>query len=385
MKILHIISSGGMYGAEAVILNMSRTINTGQPNCKPRMSDGSQNYSAIAVFSNSPNPNVQLYDRATAEAIESHLISCSGQVDFKVTAKIRELVERTNADIVHVHGYKADIYVYLALHRTKVPFISTCHTWYDNELLVTLYGVMDRFVLRHYAAVVAVSKEVKQRLLKAGVGAKKTFLISNGIDLAPFDNAIPTLRGEAPWEGRLIVGLVGRLSLEKGVDIFLRSAASILQTFPSAMFIVVGDGEGRPSLELLIDELGIRSSVSLLGRRDDMPSIYASIDLLVSASRKEGLPIALLEGMASRCPVVATSVGEIPAVVEDGHTGILVPPEDIDALSKAVTSLLSDSELRARMGSAAKERVKKHFSAERMTTDYLHVYQEAMIANGQVK
>jgi glycosyltransferase involved in cell wall biosynthesis len=363
MRILHIISSGGMYGAEAVILNMSRSLKEA----------GHQ--SVLGVFANSENPNVQLHERALAEGVESHLIPCSGQVDFAVMKKIRELVRQTNADIVHCHGYKADIYVYFGLRKTNIPYISTCHTWYDNNLLVTLYGMADRFVLRRYAGVVAVSNEVKQRLLRSGVEESKIYLINNGIDLRPFDRAAPTLRKDDQGKAQLVVGLVGRLSTEKGVDIFLQSAVVVLSAIPEAIFLAVGDGPDRPQLELLIDNLNLRESVFLLGRRDDMPSVYASLDVMVSASRKEGLPIAILEGMASRRAVIATAVGEVPTIIQHGQTGILVQAEDPDALSAAIIALLNDSASRDRLGAAAKQSVEESFSAERMTANYLRVYE----------
>src|ERR1019366_7310496 len=178
----HIISSSGMYGAEAVILNMSR------------MLQEAGHGSAVGVFSNSSNPNLQLHEAALKEGLESHLIPCSGQVDRSAIAAIRDLSLQTGADVVHAHGFKADIYVYLALRGRGVPFVSTCHTWYDNDLLVTLYGKLDRLVLRGFPRVVAVSDEVRQRLLKAGVRVDRIRMVRNGIDLRPFDGAVPSLR-----------------------------------------------------------------------------------------------------------------------------------------------------------------------------------------------
>ena len=117
MKVLHIISSGGMYGAEAVILNMSRTLNSGS------------HRSAVGVFSNVSNPNVQLHERAVEEGIESHLTSCDGQMDRRAIARsCRKLAVGLVQICVHAHGFKADIYVYLALRGTAIPFVSTCHT-----------------------------------------------------------------------------------------------------------------------------------------------------------------------------------------------------------------------------------------------------------------
>ena len=347
-----------MYGAEAVILNMSGSLRD------------SGHRSVLGVFANSDNPNVQLHERALAEGIESYLIPCSGQVDLTVMAKIRELVKQTNADVVHSHGYKADIYVYFGLRKTATPYVSTCHTWYDNNLLVTLYGLVDRLVLRRYAGVVAVSDEVKQRLLKSGVKNNKIFLINNGIDTRPFDGATPTLR-EGRQGKKPTVGLVGRLSTEKGVDLFLHAAAVVSSAIPEAMFLVIGDGPDRAQLDSLIDNLNLRGSAFLLGRRDDMPSVYASLDVMVSASRKEGLPIAILEGMASRRAIIATAVGEVPTIIQHGDTGILIPSEDSNAISEAIIKLLEDDASRDRMGTAARQSVEDRFSAKRMTADYL--------------
>jgi glycosyltransferase involved in cell wall biosynthesis len=366
MKILHIISSGGMYGAEAVILNMSRTLNRGP------------HRSMLGVFSNSSNPNHQLHERAMKEDIASNLIPCKGQIDGTTATSIRELAARTEADVVHAHGYKADIYVYLALRRLGIPLVSTCHTWYDNDFLVSLYGKVDRFVLRKYSRIVAVSDEVKQRLFKAGVRGEKIRLVRNGIDLRPFDGAVPELREDSTPDRELIVGLIGRLSWEKGVDIFLQAAARVLVEFPGVRFVVVGEGPDKDKLERLVDELDIRESVSMLGRRDDMPSVYASLDVMVSSSRQEGLPMAILEGMASRLPLVATAVGEVPTVVLDGCTGVLVPAEDADLLAAGIVELLRDPEKRTRLGAAARRRIEEEYSAERMTADYLRVYGEAI-------
>ena len=365
MKVLHIISSSGLYGAEAVILNMSR------------MLIEQQHGSVIGVFSNSSNPNLQLHEAASKEGFESHVIPCSGQVDRTAIAAIRELATRTGADVVHAHGFKADIYVYLALRGRNVPFVSTCHTWYDNDLTVTLYGKVDRLVLRGFSRVVAVSDEVKLRLLKAGVRNEKIRMVRNGIDLRPFTGATPSLRGDGAM---LLVGLVGRLSWEKGVEFFLMAAARVLVEFPSVKFVVVGEGADREKLERTIDELKIRDSVTMLGRRDDMPAVYASLDIMVSSSRQEGLPMAILEGMASSLPLVASAVGEIPTVVADGVTGLLVPAEDVERLAAGIAELLGDRAKRERFGAAGRKLIEDEYSAERMTADYLRVYDEAIAA-----
>ncbi len=366
MRVLHVISSGGMYGAEAVILNLARAM------------EGGAHSIALGVFDNSPNANLQLYEAAVKQGVESHLIRCSGQVDRGAVARVRELARETRADVVHAHGFKADIYVWLALRGAGVPLVSTCHTWYDTDRMVRLYGRLDRFVLRKYARVVAVSDEVRARLLKAGVREERIRIVRNGIDLRPFAAAKEALRAE--FGDAEIVGLVGRLAWEKGVDVFLRAATRVLVEFPEVRFVVAGDGPDGEKLEGLIGELGIEGSVAMLGRREDMARVYASLDVMVSASRQEGLPMAILEGMASGRAMVATAVGEVPKLVVDGRTGVLVAAEDVEALAAGIAGLLRDPERRARLGAAAREMVREEYSAERMASEYLRVYEEAIAA-----
>ncbi len=366
MRVLHIISSGGMYGAEAVILNLSqRLLQTGHS-------------SVLGIFANQPNPNLQLHDAAQRIGIESHLLACEGQIDKTMPEKIRRLVQTTGVDVVHAHGYKADIYVYFALRGRKTPLISTCHTWYDNSLTLRLYGLADRFFLKRYTGVVAVSSEVKERLLRSGVRRQKVSIIQNGIDRTPFRGAHPSLRDDARFkDATVIVGLVGRLSTEKGVDVFIRSAPKVLAAHPGVQFVIVGDGPDLAPLQTLISELNVEANVTLLGRRDDMPNVYRSLDVMVSASRQEGLPMAILEGMASKRALIATSVGEVPSLIKDEVTGILLPPGDVDLLAQAICALVNDPQRRQLLGEAAERLIEAEFSAERMTSDYLTLYEQA--------
>jgi glycosyltransferase involved in cell wall biosynthesis len=370
MKVLHIISSGGMYGAESVILNLLR------------ITRDTPNSAALGIFYNEKNPNCQFYDAAAREGFSPQLIQCNSQFDRSTINAIRELAAREQADVIHAHGYKADIYCYLAFRGTQMPLVSTCHTWYDTDVIVTLYGKLDRFVLRSYSRVVAVSEEVKQRLLDAGVRADRIHIVRNGIDLRPFDR--PRVSA-GDITRNLVVGLVGRLAWEKGVDLYLAAAAEVVREFPTVRFVVIGEGPDRDKLNAQIDELGIRSHAELVGRREDMPAAYASLDVMVSASRQEGLPMAILEGMASRLPIVATFVGDVPKLIRNRQTGLLVAPNNVETLAAAILTMLRDSALRDRLGAAARKLVEDEYSADRMTADYLRVYQEALVARGVAK
>jgi glycosyltransferase involved in cell wall biosynthesis len=364
MRVLHVISSGGMYGAEAVVVNLCRCLNA----------EG--HFSALAVFENALEPNIEVYDRARAMGISAHLIPCGGRLDRRAIATLRELGARLGADIVHAHGYKADVYVYLAFRNRHIPLFSTCHNWLDDGAVVSLYGVLDRLVLKRFTSVIAVSEEVRQRLLKAGVDEQKVRFIRNGIDLRPFAAIRASLHDSGACRRPIVVGLVGRLSREKGVDVFLRAAARVLMVLPEIKFLVVGDGPDRKELERFVDDLNIRSSVSLPGKRDDMAEIYASMDIFVSASRQEGLPLAILEAMASGLAIVATAVGEVPRVICDGVTGLLVPPELPDRLAEGIVELSCRLERREELSRNGRRLVQEQFSAEQMARDYLLRYEE---------
>lgn len=379
MTVLHLISSGGMYGAEAVILNLSRVLLA-----------GGEHRSILAVFVNGTHAPAQVQAAAHAAGIEVHDLPCRGQIDLAIPARIRALVESTGADVLHAHGYKADVYAALAMRgaslrgKARPTLISTCHTWYDNDLAVRLYGALDRWVLRGFDGVVAVSEEVRSRLLRAGVLAHRIRLIRNGVDLRPF--AVARARRSLTDAQRtendpLRVGLVGRLAPEKGIDIFLRAVAQCLERRPApsppVTFVVVGEGPDQEKLQALQKELGLTQYVTFAGHCRDMPAFYASLDLLVSSSRQEGLPIALLEGMGSGLPLLATSVGEVPQLARADRTVLLVAPNDPAALAEGLASLLGDSALRRSMGAAAQQLIGEEFSAEAMAAEYLDFYRSA--------
>ncbi|HEV2647179.1 MAG TPA: glycosyltransferase family 4 protein [Acidobacteriaceae bacterium] len=366
MKVLHLISSGGMYGAEAVILNLSRAL------------EQDSHRSILAVFANSTNPNLQLHEAAQQQGIESHPIACKGQLDRSAIRAIHHLATQIGADVIHAHGFKADIYAFLALRKRRIPLVSTCHTWYDTSFLVSFYGKLDRAVLRSYARVVAVSEEVRQRLLKAGVHDSNILKIRNGIDLHPFARPIPSPDTAIQPNRELVVGLVGRLAWEKGIDILLAAAAKVIPQFPTVRFVIAGEGPDHEALQQTIHSLNLSNQVTLAGRRNDMPAVYASFDIMVSSSRQEGLPIAILEGMATGLPLVATAVGEVPTVVINNTTGLLIPAENPDRLAAAILELLRDPAKRACLGTAARQLIATDYSAERMTTEYLHIYEQAI-------
>ena len=360
-----------MYGAEAVILQLSAELTRGD------------DASSIGVFHHAGQAVPELHRVAQEARAPSSLIECRGQLDPAAVRRIRSLAGRVKADVVHAHGYKADLYTFAAFRGVhRLPLVSSCHTWYDNDLSVRLYGAADRRVLRHFDEVVAVSTEVRNRLLRAGVAEARVHLIRNGVDVARVGSAGALRPAKGPGEP-LQVGLVGRLAPEKGVDLYLRAAAIAARRFPEARFVVAGEGPERATLAALLARLGLGDRAALVGAQTGMEQFYGSLDLQVSASRQEGMPMALLEGMASALPVVATRVGEVPTVVDDGVTGLLVEPGSPELLAEAIAQMLGDGDRRAQFGAAGRLRVVREFSAQRMAAEYKAVYERAVSRRGE--
>jgi glycosyltransferase involved in cell wall biosynthesis len=157
----------------------------------------------------------------------------------------------------------------------------------------------------------------------------------------------------------------------------------VLREWPQIRFILAGDGEARPVFERQAAELGVRGSFDFLGRRDDIPDVLASCDIAVLPSRAEGLPNAVLEYMAAGLPTIATCVGGNPELVQDGVTGLLVPPQDSDALAGALLKLLRDEELSHRIGANGRRVATEDFSFERLVREVDNLYTELLQRAGR--
>jgi len=184
-----------------------------------------------------------------------------------------------------------------------------------------------------------------------------------------------------PGRGRaseIILGSAGRLIELKGIELLLRAAAILRREFPDLRIEIAGAGPQREKLEQAAAQLGLEGRVSFLGWVDDLNSVLSRWDVFVMPSLEEGLGIGALEAMAAGLPVVASSVGGIPELIEDGKTGWLVPPADLEALASCLRSVLRNSEQRRIIGGKAQARVRDHFSAAQMADNFARLYDELL-------
>jgi glycosyltransferase involved in cell wall biosynthesis len=362
VKILHLVSSSGYYGKEAVVINLCSALE--KLGCA----------SEVGAFLNSQAPNQDLVDRAHVQGLQATTFACNGRLDLGAVRAIRDHILSQQVDLIHTHDYKADLYGYLAARRAARPVFATCHLWFSTTMQDRFYGGIDRLVLRGFDGVIGVSPPIVGALMRAWVPERKMAVIANGIDFSPFLSVEDALAGRE-FGPNPTIGIVGRLVRQKGHQFLFAATHGILKQFPKVRFVLIGEGPDGKQLEAQALKLGISDKVHFAGFRTDMPRVYSSIDLMVMPSLDEGLPMALLEAMAAKRAVIASAVGSVPEVIEHGQSGLLVKPGDAVDLEQAILLLLNDASLRNRIAENARQSVLARFSSDLMARNYLDFYE----------
>lgn len=371
MRVLQLISSAGYYGAEAVVVTLSKELNALGAT------------STLGVFHNLHLPNLELFEIAQQHNLPVEIVACRGRMDWRTVREIRKLVERLKIDVIHTHGYKSHLYGYIAGRESSCAMVATCHGYHSAFRDITarlrkrVYAGIESLLFRRFDRVVAVSQGLSDALRSAHVAPEKLAVIANGIDVDRFARAHPSADLLAAKAGRLAVGVVGRLTEGKGHRQFLQAGRAILAAHPETVLMIIGDGPQREELEAYARELRIEQSTIFTGRREDMPSVYAALDVVVLPSLFEGMPVVVLEALAANRAMVATRVGAIPELVADNDTGLLVEAGDASALENAIRRLIVNPELRSVLGLRGSMRVTEGFSAGRMAREYLSIYKDA--------
>mgnify|MGYP000921845888 CR=1 FL=1 len=294
---------------------------------------------------------------------------------LKAIPQFRSVLRELRPDLIHANTSRAMLYSGLATLATGIPVV-----WHVR--VIDSEGWYDRLLACLSDRIFACSWAVAARFgWLTGRRAGKVLVIHNGVNIRKFNDELDggALRQEFGIpDDTPVVGIVGNLLAWKGQDTFLRAAALVARQMPHVRFLIVGDGEHRAALERLRDDLGLRSKAFFTGHRTDIPHAMAALDVAVHCSNSpEPFARVVIESMAAGKPIVAMNEGGILEIVEDGHSGVLVPPRDPERLASAVVDLLQDSGRRAAMGQAARRRVESHFTIEanarKTTEEYLKI------------
>ncbi len=363
--VAHILSSFDMGGQERVALDLaSSQVRAG--------------YRVTAV-SLSPPPDGPLAAEFHAAGVGVDRVARPRPgVDPVLVLRLGRWLRRNRVDLAHTHNRMALIY---GAPAARLAGAAVVHTKHGNNPKGGTRLAAGRLAARFVHAFVAVSPETAAFARRRHeVDERRLSVIPNGVDLARF-HPEPAARERVRAElgidaGVWVVGTVGRIAAEKNQELLLRAVAPLLG--PSTLVVVAGDGPLLPALSELAGQLGVSAFARFLGARRDVPDVLNALDAFVLSSSTEGLPLVIPEAMATGLPVVATSVGGIPTVIDEGQTGFLVPAGDETALRDRVARLRGDPDLARACGSRARSAAVARYSAERMQRDYIALYERIL-------
>ena len=364
-RVLQLISSRGFYGAESLLLNLAKSL----ANLEWEI--------FLVILTDDLILQGDWFEMASPSGVTVEVIRCRNKVDWHAVRRIQRVVQERAIEVVNTHGYKADLYAWAALRNSGIPLVATCHAWVGRNARLKLYAYLDHMFFRRFDAVVGVSEAVSAAMCQFGVPSNKVQTIENGVQISRFRHA-QRRDFNAGGKRRKIIGVVGRLVPIKGVEFAIRAFQYVVRRFPDTMLAIVGDGPLSGHLKDIAAELGLNRNVLFLGKRRDMPEMYASMDIFVLPSLYEATSMAILEAMASHKPVIATNVGGTPVIVKDGENGLLVEPKNAQALAAAIIRLLEEPELSRRLAANGCSWVEKRFSAHAMGQQYKQLYERLL-------
>lgn len=363
---IQLISTGGYYGAERALVELATYLR-----------EHGWHSHVVALEGKGAGELVQ---RAAERAVAAEAFVADGRLGlWPMLAKLRLLLERYPQAVLHSHGYKPDILLALMRVSRRFACLATCHNWISESAKMRLLEAMDKRALRAFDHVVAVSDEIADALIRSGIRRDAVSVIDNGIAAVPADpDARARIYAEftLPATGKVVLH-VGRLARSKRIDLLLQAISALPQEL-RATLLLVGDGEERERLANMVRELRLDGSVRFCGYRRDVSQLLAAADVFVLSSEKEGLPISLLEAMAAGCPIVATRVGAIPRILEDGRDGWILPANDLDGLRRALREALANPEAAQVRARSAFVKFTAGYSRDSMGARYLELYERVL-------
>ena len=331
----------------------------------------------MLVLSDRNNRSAPFVERMRSADIPTHVTLIKHHLDPTLIPRLVHWLRRESFELVHTHLIHADLYGGLASSLIGLSRIASLHN--DNPFRrSSLLRSVVRWNRQLFHHLICISHHLGQFANEVeGVPKERISVVHYGFQPKRPPSSEPNLRTLLHLPaGRPIIGMVARLTTQKGHSTLLQAMSQLIQKSPELPHLVlVGDGALRSSLKALASELKLNSHVSFLGYRSDASQLIYDFDIFVHPSRWEGFGLVFLEAMAAGVPIIATRTSAIPEIVEDGETGLLVPVDDEDALSDALSLLLADPPLRKQMGMAGRRRLDEHFSVQKMVERTAQIYQ----------
>ncbi len=356
IRVLHLVTDLGQGGAQSVLVRMLAA------------QDRSRVEPEVAWLK--PVARASLVRQLQERGIPCHPLGLTCGNAPRALLGLAGLLRRRRPQVLQCWLFHADLLGCLLGRLCGVPVILGSRR--NTELGGPGRERLHRWTAPLFDRVVALSHQVAEvERVRAGLSAGRVVVVYNGIEAGPLqDLPLPS--------GSPRLGILARLHRNKGLDVALQAMPRILEVWPQARLEIFGEGPERGRLERMRAERGLAECVSLPGMVEDVSGVLAGLDLVLLPSRIEGMGNALMEAMAAGRPVVATRVGGVPELVVHGRTGLVVEPDDPEALARAVLRLLGDRNLRVQMGQAGRQRILQDFTPQAMAGAMERLYLEVL-------
>jgi len=371
MKALHVVVGGELAGGQIVCRQIIKTLRD-------------KGHQSMVV---SPNEGA-FTERLKLEGVPVFYIALKKTYSFHRAIQLASLIRREKVDLVHTHAMVAsNVQSRIAARLAGVPCVSHIHianVFHKHPVVRAYQQCLDNGTSHFCEKMIAVSESTRQSLILQGIPSGRIVTIPNGVRVRETDLGVERAellrRFKIHSEGP-VVGMIGRLCPTKGQEEFLKAIQQITREIPDLTGVMIGKdiefrGVYEARLKNLAQEYKLNGRMVFAGHQEDPFPWIQAMDFLVLPSKAEGMPLVLLEAMSMKKAVVASAVGGVPEVVEDGITGILVPPGDSDVLAKAILKLLKDPRLAASMGEAGFQRVQNFYTEEMSMQQVMNVYAE---------
>lgn len=296
---------------------------------------------------------------------------------YKSVKPIQKIIDDHKIEIIHAQTRITQILAQILCRRTNRIFVATCHGFFKLRWLRRIFPCWGDHTI-------AISPAVYQHLVEDfKVPGDQVALIANGIDLDNFHKADDQERAESRKNLNLkaepVIGIIARLSDVKGIDILISALPRVISKFPDVKLLVLGEGREEVPLKKLVQDLGLGERVFFYPSVTNMPGTLSAFDVFVMPSRQEGLGLSVMEAQACGCCVVGSRVGGIPSLIEDGQTGFLFEPENMDDLAEKITMALADRERSKKIGEKARHFIMNNFSSDTMVEKTINLYLRLMV------
>lgn len=308
-------------------------------------------------------------------------IRTKSELDLRIywaVGPLIRLVKHEKIDVIHSQTRVTQVIGQLLSRYSGKPFIVTCHGFFKKRLSRKIFPCWGDYTI-------AISDAVKDHLINDfEVNSKKVVLIRNGLDVYDYPVVDDRVKEEKRRElalpnNQVLIGIVARLSDVKGHDILIKAMQKIVQKNSQTRLLIIGKGPMESKLKDMVKKLGLQEHIHFFPTVQKKRGILSCLDIFVMPSLQEGLGLSVMEAQASGLPVVASKVGGIPSLINDGVTGLLVPPKNIDALAHAIDFFMNNKIQAKQIGQRARSFIEKEFSAKKMGKDTLNLYERSLV------